>query len=159
MYKGDCFNFFSWGNHVHTGEKQGKSLTKQNQKLLTSNTEKEEPDICKKQLIPQPQGRTETLSKSWLDVAAYSHQWHEEIQNRRKSVILLLWLQPVYGAEFLRRAPSPTENKRLSQAWQLMRRLVPNWHNNNNDVRKNSQHVLTLLKCYQWRIGDISKSM
>ena len=129
MYTGystsDCFNFFFWSNHVHTGEKRDKSLTKQSQKMLTSNTQKEESDICKKQLIPQPQGRTETLSKSWLDIAAYSYQWCKEIQNRRKSVILLLWLQPVYGTGFLWRAPSPTENKLLSQAWQLMRRPVP----------------------------------
>ena len=41
-----------------------KSLNKQSQKMLTPNTQKEEPDICKKQLIPQPQGRKETFSKS-----------------------------------------------------------------------------------------------
>ena len=35
-----------------------------NKKFCTSNTQKEEPDICKKQLIPQPQGKKETLSKS-----------------------------------------------------------------------------------------------
>ena len=122
---GDCFTFSSWSNHEHTGAKLYKSLNKPSQKMLTANTQKGEPDICKKQLFLQPPGKSETLSKSWLDIAVHSCQWREEIQNRRRSVILLLWLLIVYGVGFLQSSPTPTENKMLCQAWQLQRRLVP----------------------------------